>query len=170
LPAPLELGHQLGRARQRAARVEDHTIDIEEDAVIAIEQLARGGSRRHSATLIRHSCSDVVQDAPDQFTPFSWSVDGNQNKLLLGASENLKGVKVDFLAAGLRPTETMRLVLDTTDGLSDQVTLKGYPSTPSQIRRDGVVIDQNWFYNTTTRNLILQEWDGTQQHVWDIDP
>ena len=113
---------------------------------------------------------DVTQDAPQAFTPFTWSVDTTLNRLDLSATANLADLGVDLASAGLSATQTFELNLSTSDNLADEVTLQGWPTAPTAVHRDGVQEFTNWNYDSIEQELVIQEFDGTAAHQWVITP
>ena len=113
----------------------------------------------------------VHQDAPNAFTPFSWSLNGPQNKVLIWRTRNLGQIDFDLPASGLKTDQTLRVVLDTNDGLADHVLIQGWPSNPADVLRDGVsqVGAGTTIYDAQKLELLILEWDGGQ-HVWDVVP
>jgi hypothetical protein len=112
----------------------------------------------------------VKQDAPELFTPFTWSVDAGLNSLSLSETANLDEIEVDMLLAGLSGAQVFTLDLSTADGLADDVSLRGWPQAPTSVFRDGIEIFSSWSYLPTEQLLILQEPDGTQPHQWVVNP
>jgi hypothetical protein len=113
----------------------------------------------------------IEQDVPDAFTPFSWSINDTQNKVLIWKTENLEQVDVDVAATGLSTAAPFRVVLETNDGLADKVILQGWPSDPTDVVRDGVsqVGLGTYAYDAQNQELLIDEWDGAL-HIWDITP
>ncbi len=114
---------------------------------------------------------DIEQEAPGAFTPFSWSINETQNKVLIWNTENLQRVSVDLLGAGLSVTQTLHVVLEADDGNADECLLNGWPSTPSEVRREGVVqpIGSTWSYNAVMQQITIQEWEPAIRQ-WYVDP
>jgi len=113
----------------------------------------------------------IHQDAPGAFTPFSWSINDTQNKVLIWKSKNLKQVDVDVPLTGLFTNQTFRVVLESGDGLEDDVLLMGWPADPTDVLRDGVSqlglgTDT---YDPVQQELFLDESDPAL-HIWDIVP
>lgn len=113
---------------------------------------------------------DVTQDAGGDFTPFLWTVDTVANSLTLQNTRNLTRLGVDMASAGLLTDQPFTVTLSTTDNLSDEVALQGWPTTPTTVHRDGVQQFVNWTYQSTEQLLTLQEWDGTTAHTWVVTP
>jgi hypothetical protein len=111
----------------------------------------------------------VTQDTAGAFTPFHWSVNLTQNKVLLSKTENLAQMDVDLASTGLSTSSSLLVVVDTKDGLADDVLLKGWPLAPSQVLRDSIPQVGTWSYDAGNQELLIQEWDGGT-HVWQVDP
>jgi len=116
----------------------------------------------------------VHQDAPGAFTPFSWSINDTQNKVLIWHSKNLKQVDVDVPLTGLATDQVFWVVLKPDDGLADDVLLAGWPSAPSKVERDGSPVPigpgpLTYTYDPVEQELFLDE-DAAGQHQWFVYP
>jgi len=113
----------------------------------------------------------VHQDAPGAFTPFSWSINEVQNKILIWKTQNLKQLDVDLSKTGLSVATTLQVVLKSKDGLPDDVLIQGWPAAPTDALRDGVsqLGMGTYGYDAQKQELLIQEWDGGQ-HIWDVVP
>lgn len=111
---------------------------------------------------------EVVQEAPDAFTPFDWSVDTGGNRLDLAGTENLAELVVRTLDTGLDPSAPLEVAIGTADGSGDVVILQGYAQAPLQVLRDGLG-GASWSWDGGTSSLRLEELDGAG-HVWTVLP
>jgi acetyl esterase/lipase len=111
----------------------------------------------------------VTQETANAFTPFHWSVNLTQNKVLLSRTENLTKMDIDLASTGLSTATPLLVVLDTKDGVADDALLVGWPTTPTQVLRDSVPQVGTWTYTALSQELLIQEFDGGT-HVWQIDP
>jgi len=110
----------------------------------------------------------IEQEVEGQFTPITYELDPATNSLKLSGTANLRQVALDTLAVGLDPAAPLQVELSTADALEDQVLLRGWPTWPSAVLRDGLP-ETNWTFDFVTGELRLLEYDGGP-HVWQIQP
>ncbi len=111
---------------------------------------------------------DVTQAESGSFSPFSWRVDSDANRLDLLETANIDRVSLRTRDAGLDPFQTIELNLGAFDGLGDEVVLRDIDLSPSIVLRDGVM-DNSWKWNAMTKSLRIIESDG-ERHTWTIVP
>lgn len=111
---------------------------------------------------------DVAQDAPGQFTPFSFAIDVQSNTLAISASANLASLGVHLTSASLNTSTNLTVDLSTADGFADEVRLLGWPSVPSQVLRDGIPTAL-WSFDALNARLTLLENHGGA-HAWTVVP
>ncbi len=112
---------------------------------------------------------EVRQDAPGAFTPFRYNLDPAQNRLVVDQSQNLARLKVDTLAAGLDPGQPLLVMIGVSDGLAEEIVLRGYPNAPQNVLRMGRSTP-NWSHDPVAGTLTLFESNGAGYPTWTILP
>jgi acetyl esterase/lipase len=113
----------------------------------------------------------VNQTDTTKLTPFTWSVDTISNQLNISETANLTSLAVITGWAGLHTNQQLTVVLQSGDGLDNNVTLNGYPVKPSAVLRDGMVLPAtHWGYSAAGGTVSLTEYDGANAHTWVIQP
>jgi len=114
---------------------------------------------------------DIAQETPGSLTPFKWSINEAENKIVVYKTQNLKRVEIDLQDAGLSTTQMLRVVLEADDGNADRFRVIGWPSEPSEVRRDTILqpINTTWTFSTGPEGLTINEFDPGL-HDWNIYP
>ncbi len=110
---------------------------------------------------------DIVQDAPDAFSPFTWSIRRGANEIRFSETANMSEIHFDPFEVKLDPSQTLVVWTDTTDGIADTIVLEGFPFQPVEVLRDGLATTA-WSHDISTSTLSLNETDGSANHIWHV--
>jgi hypothetical protein len=112
---------------------------------------------------------EVEQQAPNAFTPFTWDVNTNVNRLKIIVTGNLARITAHLEEAGIDTEVPMTIQIGATlDGTGDEVRLIGLESLPQSVRRDNVATP-NWSWDAVNLVLTLVELDSGL-HTWTVTP
>jgi hypothetical protein len=111
----------------------------------------------------------IEQDAPGAFTPFRWTMLDSLNRVVIDQTENLKRIVIDSASLGLHTQVVTEVVIGTSDGLPEEVTLSGYPTPPTSVSR-GPQTTAAWSWNAVTEAVTLQEANASGYPLWTITP
>ena len=111
----------------------------------------------------------VRQDAAGQFTPFRWNYEPVANRLTIDETENLASLDVRTDSIGLDTASNLEIIMSSSDGGAEEMTLTGYTSQPQEVKRGGVVTTA-WAWDSQTETLTLFEADPSLALTWLIQP
>ena len=115
---------------------------------------------------------DLVQEDPQEFSPFSWSVDAVGNAVSFRDSSNVARVTVDAAGAGLDTSAALTVQVGSTSGggdlTGDEVRLTGYAQPPSSVTLDGTASNA-WSHDAQLGVVTLSPVDGAL-HTWIVAP
>jgi len=111
---------------------------------------------------------DVRQDTAGAFSPFTWQIDALNNTVSISNTENVQSLTLHTSAAGLSNTTSLFVSVSAADGLADKVVLRDWPTPPTRVLRDTLVV-ANWSHDAQTGELTFTETDAAP-HLWEVQP
>jgi len=111
----------------------------------------------------------VFQHQAGEFTPFRFSMSEALNQIVIDQTDNLQRLVIDTDSIGLDTSLLLKVILGSQSGQMQTITVPGYPVSPSQVTRNGLITG-NYLWDPIGDSVTIYEYDASTYPLWQIIP
>jgi hypothetical protein len=108
----------------------------------------------------------ITQKTAGQFSPFRWTVDDANDRVVLDQMSNVASVRFNPVEAGL-PSTPIEVMINLTSAGSIEIVLDGFEFPPASVTRTGGG-GASWTHDQVAKTLTLHETVGTGYPRWTV--